>query len=304
MNTQHFRSALKHIRRSPFQALSAFFVLTLTFFVITLISITAYSSEKVIQYFETRPQIIAFLKDEATSDSVASLQDSLKKDPRVAKVNYVTKEDALEIYKKATSDNPLLTELVSPSIFPASLEVSLNNLSYAQEVIDQIKKSQVTEQVGFTAALGGEDSLTSVVERLRTIAWYIRVGGGAFALILTCTSFLVLIVIVGMRMTTRRGEIEILNLIGATPGFIRSPIVWEALIYCVSGAFFGWLLSFLIVLYGAPSVISYFGEIPILPHDSLELFKVFGLILVAELSISFVLAITGSMLAVSRVKRR
>jgi cell division transport system permease protein len=105
-------------------------------------------------------------------------------------------------------------------------------------------------------------------------------------------------------MTTRRGEIEILNLIGATPGFIRSPIVWEALLYSLSGAFFGWLISFILVLYGAPSVISYFGEIPILPHDSVDLLKVFGLILLGELIVSFILGITGSMLAVSRVKKR
>jgi cell division transport system permease protein len=152
----HLRSAFKHIRRSPFQALSAFFVLSVTFFVITLISITAYSSQKVLKYFETRPQIIAFLKDEANEVSVNDLQNTLKDDPRVASVNYITKEDALEIYKKATSDNPLLTELVSPTIFPASLEVSLTDLSFAQGVIDHIKASNVTEQVGFTAALGGK----------------------------------------------------------------------------------------------------------------------------------------------------
>jgi len=300
----HIKSALKHIRRSPFQALAAFFVLAVTFFVITLLSISAYSSQMVLKYFETRPQIIAFLKDSATQEELSSLETTLKNDPRVAKINYITKEDALEIYKKATSDNPLLTEVVSPSIFPASLEVSLNDLSYAQSVIDSVKASPVIDQVGFTAALGGEDSLSGVVERLRSISWYIRVGGGAFALILTGTSFLILIVIISMRMTTRRGEIEILNLIGATPGFIRSPIVWEAIFYSLSGAFFGWLLGFLLVLYGAPSVISYFGEIPILPRDSVELFKVFGILLAGELLVSFLLGLTGSMLAVSRVKKR
>lgn len=300
----HINSALKHIRRSPFQALSAFFVLAITFFVITVISITAYSSESLLKYFETRPQIIAFLKDDISQTDLENLQTSLSSDQRVSKVNFVSKENALEIYKKATSDNPLLTELVSPSIFPASLEVSLNNLSDAQSVVDKIKQSNLTDQVGFTAALGGQDSLTSVVDRLRTITWYVRIGGGIFALILTGTSFLVLIVIIGMRMTTRRGEIEILNLIGATPGFIRSPIVWEALIYSVGGAFFGWLFAFLIVLYGAPSLISYFGEIPILPRDSVELFKVFGIMLAGEFVISVLLGLTGSLLAVSRVKKR
>lgn len=304
MSNIHIKTALTHMRRSPFQALSAFFVLMVTFFAITIIAVAVYSSQNVLKYFETRPQIIAFLKDDATEIDSNKLKENLKADLRVASVKYITKEDALEIYKKATSDNPLLTELVSPSIFPASLEISLQDLSHAQSVIDLVKASNVVDQVGFTAALGGEDSLSGVVERLRKVTWYVRLGGSAFALVLMGTSFLVLIVIIGMRMTTRRGEIEILNLIGATPGFIRSPIVWEALFYALSGAFFGWLLAFLLVLYGAPSVISYFGEIPILPHDSIELIKVFGMILGIELFIAFILGLTGSSIAVSRVKKR
>jgi cell division protein FtsX len=118
------------------------------------------------------------------------------------------------------------------------------------------------------------------------------------------TSFLVLVVIIGMRMTTRRSEIEILDLIGATPGFIRSPIIWEAVIYAVTGVFLGWLLAFLLVLYSTPSLIGYFGDVPILPRDTLELFTLFGTILGAEIVAGLTLAISGSILAVSRVKRR
>ncbi len=300
----HIKTAWGHIRRVPFQALAAIFVLSITFFVITLLSALTYASGKALQYFETRPQIIAFLKDEATSQEVTSLEESLKKDARISDVNYISKEEALEIYKKATSDNPLLSELVSPSIFPASLEISVVDLSFAEEVINEVKKLEIVDQVGFTASLGGEDTLSDVVNRLRTITWYVRIGGGAFSLLLASTSFLVLIVIIGMRITTRRGEIEILDLIGATPGFIRTPILLEAVIYSLLGVFVGWLSAFLLVLYATPTVVSYFGEIPVLPRDTLQLFILFGIILGCELLIGLILALTGSILAVSRVKTR
>jgi cell division transport system permease protein len=257
-----------------------------------------------LKYFETRPQIIAFLKDEVTQDKITTLTEKLKNDPRVSEVTLVSKEEALEIYKKATADNPLLTELVSPSIFPASLEISVNDLSFAQEVINETKGNEIVDQIGFTASLGGESSLGNVVERLRNIAWYIRLGGVISAVILSGTSFLVLIVIIGMRMTTRRGEMEILDLIGATPGFIRNPVILEALIYAVAGVFAGWLLAFLFVLYATPTLISYFGEIPILPRETLSLFILFGIILGAEILVGLLLALTGSILAVSRVKKR
>lgn len=299
----HFKTAMDYIKRSPFQALAATFVLTLTFLVTTILIVLVYSSSKVVNYFETRPQVIAFLSDEATAEQVSTLQNKISLDSRVKDVRYVSKEEALAIYKQATADNPLLSELVSPSIFPASIEFSLKDLSQAEEIIASVKGESIVEQIGFTASLGGESELGNVVARLRTITSYIRIGGGVFAGLLFVTSYLVLIIIISMRMSARKGEIEILDLIGATKGFIRSPIVLEALFYTIIGVFIGWAVTFISVLYSAPSLIHYFGDIPILPKQTLDLFIFFGLILLGELVIGIFLALFGSQLAISRAQR-
>ncbi len=303
MTNIYLKTALDYVRRAPFQALAAIFVLTLTFFVGTILAILVYSSSKVLTYFETRPQVIAFLKDEITAEEISALQNKLTSDPRIKEVSYVSKEEAFSIYKQATSDNPLLAELVNPSIFPASLEFSLADLNFTKEVINEVRQEEIVDQVGFTASLGGEAGLEDVVTRLRNITWYLRIGGGTFALLLATTSFLVLLVIIGMRMTARRGEIEILDLIGATPRFIRSPIILEAIFYSLVGVFLGWLGALILVLYLTPSIISYFGEIPILPKDTVSLLSLFGIILAAEILIGVLIALSGSILAVSRVHR-
>ncbi len=298
----HLKTALGYIRRSPFQALAATFVLTLTFFVATMVAVLVYSSSKLINYFETRPQVIAFLKDTATETDIANLQHKLEADTRIKEVKYVSKEEALSIYKKATSDNPLLGQLVSPSIFPASLEFSVTDLSFAQSIIDQVKAETIVDSVGFTAALGGESSLKDVVSRLQAISLYVRIGGGVFVGMLALTSFIVLLIIISMRMATRKEEVEILDLIGATKNFIRSPIIIEAFIYALFGVILGWIIAFIGILYLAPSAVTYFGEIPVLPRDTLGLFELFGIIFGIELVISGVLAMSGSLLAISRVK--
>jgi len=97
-----FKTAWKSIRRSPFQAMSAILVLSITFFVISTLAVLTYSSDKILQYFETRPQVIAFLKSDAADADINALSDKLKVDSRVSKVTFVSKEQALEIYKKAT----------------------------------------------------------------------------------------------------------------------------------------------------------------------------------------------------------
>jgi len=299
----HFATAFSNIRRSPFQAIAATFTLTLTFFVITTLTILVYSSDKVLEYFETRPQVIAFLKKDAKPEQISVLQTKLTSDTRVKDVKFVSKEDALLIYKEATSDNPLLSELVSPAIFPASLEFSLINISYAEGIISEVKREEVVDQVGFTANLGGEATLDSTVKRLKTITWYLRLGGGLFIGLLLSTSILVLLVVISMRLIVRREEVEILGLIGATSSFIRRPVIIEALVYSLTGVFVGWMLSMIITLYVTPSIISYFKEIPVLPQNTVGLLSLFGFILLAETVIGGFLAIIGSLFAISRSRK-
>jgi cell division transport system permease protein len=303
MSNIHLKTALGYMRRAPFQAAAATFVLSLTFFVATLVSVLVYSSSQLINYFESRPQVIAFIKDGTGDAEIATLQHKLTANTKIENVKYVSKAEALSIYKKATSDNPLLGQLVSPSIFPASLEFSMTDLSFAQSIIDQVKSESIVDSVGFTAAVGGEANLNDVVSRLKTITTYVRLGGGIFTGVLTLASFVILLIIITMRMSTRKEEIEILNLIGATKSFIRSPIMLEAILYALLGVFIGWMLSFITVLYSAPGLVSYFGEIPVLPKDTLGLLTIFGIILGFELLGGMILAVSGSLLAISRVRK-
>ncbi len=299
----HMSTAWDYIRRSPFQALAAVLVLTNTFFVATVLAILIYASNQTILYFETRPQVIAFLIDEATIEDISTLQNKLQNDVRVKDVTYVSKEQALEIYKEATQDNPLLTELVDPSVFPASIDFSVSDLGYVNEVMNEIGEEVIVDEVCFTASLDCEEGVTDVIENLRTATWYIRMGGGIFAGFLAISSFLVLTVIISLRLATRRKEIEILNLIGATPGFIRVPIFIEGVLYSVFGVLLGWMAALLLVLYATPSIISYFGDIPVLPKDTVELLVLFGIFLGILLLVGILLALMGSALAVSRVRK-
>jgi len=298
------KTSASYIRRSPFQAVAAIFVLALTFFVSTLLAVLVYSSGKLISYFEERPQVIAFLKDESTPETVSALQRKLDNDIRVKNVHYVTKEQALDIYKSATSDNPLLAELVSPSIFPASIEFSVVDLSQAGAVIEETKSEAIVDSVGFTASIGGKEAVGDVVERLKTIAFYVRTGGVVLVGSLALTSFVVLTVVIGMRMVTRKGEVETLTLIGAKPGFIRAPIVLEANGYALMGALIGWVMAAILILYATPSILGYFGDIQVLPKGSLYFFGFLGAILLGEIIIGFIISTLGSLVAISRAMKQ
>lgn len=118
------KTTLKHIRRSPYQSLAAVFIMMLTFLSITVFSFIVFGSSAVIQYFESKPQVTAFFKDEARPELESNVETQLQQTGQVAATKFVTKEQALEIYKEQNKSDPLLLELVTADVLPASLEVS------------------------------------------------------------------------------------------------------------------------------------------------------------------------------------
>lgn len=295
---------MKHIRRAPYQALAATATMVFTFFVATILAVLAFASTSTLKYFETRPQIIAFLKDEATVEQISALQNRLDGDIRLKNVKYVTKDQALKIYKDATSDNPELSALVSPKVFPASLEFSVIDIAFTEGVIKEVQGEQVIKQVVFTASLGDQKNYSEVIQNLQKITNYIRIGGASILIFLLTSSLLVLLVIIGMRIAARRDEIEILQLIGATPGFIRLPLLIEGVVYAVTGAFIGWLLSSLFLLYLIPRANRYFGEIPVFPTTTVGLLTMFGGILGAEIILGLLLGTVGCLIALKRYLKK
>ncbi|OGY11241.1 MAG: hypothetical protein A3D26_02990 [Candidatus Blackburnbacteria bacterium RIFCSPHIGHO2_02_FULL_44_20] len=290
----------KHIRRSPYQALTAVLIMTITFFVATILVVLAYASSSVLKYYETRPQVIAYLKKDVPTEDISAFQNKLEADTRIEDVRFVSKEQALQIYKDATANNPLLSEFVSPKVFPASIEFSVKDLSFAQPLIGELENEGVVEEVAFTASLGSNQNLSQVVERLTSISQYIRVGGGIILTFLLLSSLLVLLVITGMRIASRREEIEILQLIGATPTFIRGPFLLEGMFYGLMGATVGWLFAFLLTLYLSPSLVSFFQGIPFLPKDMLGILQLFGIILGGQIILASALGTLGSFIALKR----
>lgn len=293
-------TAIKHIRRSPYQALTAILIMTITFFVASILVVLAYASSTTLKYYETKPQVIAYFKKDATDDQVGALHAKLEADSRVERVRTMTREDAWKIYKEATANNPLITEFVSPKILPPDVEFGVKDLSLVQTLINEVQEEPGVDEVAFSANLGSSQDLKESVTRLTNISKYIRLGGVLTLTVLLFSSLLVLLVIIGMRISSRKDEIEILGLLGATPGFIRGPFVLEGIYYAVVGTFIGWFLALILTVYLSPSLVSFFETVPFLPKDILSLLGLFGIVLAGEMVLAILLGITGSLIAIKR----
>jgi len=262
-----FKTAIQHIKRSPFQALAAILIMSLTFFIISVFIILAAGSESLLRFLESRPQLTAFLKDDLKPQQTELLKSQIEALADVQKVKFVSKEEALAIYREENKDNPLLLEMVTAKILPASLEISTKNLSSLPEIARILKEDPAVEEVLF------QEDVVSTLEKWTSS---LRKVGAVLVIFLIAISIITVLIVVGMKISLKKEEIEILLLLGATRGYVRSPFVIEGIIYGLFSAFISWGISYLVFLYATPFLVDFLAGIPLLPIPLIFMIEVWA----------------------------
>lgn len=287
-----------HIRRSPYQALAATLSMFLTMLLAGFFFVTSLASVLVLQYFEGKPQITVFFTDKTGAEEAKALQQKLEATGKTAGITYVSKEDALAIYREQNKNDPLLLEMVTADILPASLEVSASDPSFLRELETVIQGAPGVEEVVFQQ---------DVVDTLLAWTRAIRAIGGALAGLLAIDSLLVVMTIIGMKIALKKTEVEILTLVGASPWYVRMPFLLEGGLYGVFGALAAWGMIVSLVFWLREGLLT-FLNVPIIAEVLQNPLAATFLIpaatlLVLMMSVGFLLGVVGSYVAVARYLR-
>ncbi len=284
---KHFKTAWHHIRRSPYQAFAAIFIILQTFFVASIFTFIIFGSAKIISYFESLPQVNVFFKDEARPENITALKSQLVSSGKVSSVRFVSKQQALKIYKDKFKDDPLLLEFVTADMLPSSLEISTKDINDLAGISHTLDNSSIVQEVIFPKDV--VSNLTKWTSALRKI-------GIGLIIILALDSIFIMMIIIGIKISQKREEIEIMRLIGATNWYVRWPFILEGVIYGLIGAFIGWSISVGALWYATPLLTTFLRGIPILPVHPLFLLE----LLAAEFVFAIFLGVVSSFLAVLR----
>ena len=285
--TRSFQFTKRNIRRTPFQAIAASMVMFLTFLALLIFLLLAAGSQESLRYFESKPQVIAFFKDGTTDQDVTAIQNALNSESRVVNTKFVSKEQALQIYREKNKQDPTLLELVTASILPASLEISTQSPQDLAPVAEILKKEPVISDVIVPEDL--VTTLTSVTRIIRTV-------GVATVGFLMVFATLVIIMIIGFKIRLKRTEIEIMRLLGASSSFVRTPFILEGLFYGLTGTALAWVISYGLLWYFTPFLQGYLGEVKLLPVNPLFMLALLG----GSLALACFVGGLGSIAAVRR----
>lgn len=192
--------------------------------------------------------IVAFLDKNLTPQEKDALQEKIKQSPLVAKIDFVTQEQALARFEQKFPDLKAILRDLGTNPFPPSLEIVLHprysRSNLVMSFLDSLKKEKGVQDIQFNR---------DWVERIESFDRVIRAVGLFLASILLLASLFIISNVIRLSVVDRQDEISILRLVGATNNFIRFPFVLEGITLGILGSLsaigFLWLIISLFPLY-------------------------------------------------------
>lgn len=194
--------------------------------------------QNIVNSVESEVNITAYVADSASQDDINSVEDWIKGLDGVSSVTFTSKDQALENFKKSMASSPeIVDQLDGQNPLPASIDIELSDPQKVESVADQIKNNDTFKKICDNTS-DPSDSLKygkQTVERLFSLTNSIRVIGIALIVLMVFISFVFINNTIRLAILSRRREIAIMRLVGASNGFIRGPFLMEGALNALIG---------------------------------------------------------------------
>jgi cell division transport system permease protein len=289
-----FRNFMRNLWLST--AATAVMTITLTIVVVSFISNSALTST--IKGVTNKIDVSVYLKDSVTPDQRNDLQHALEANSNVLSVKYVSKDEALTLYKQQNAGNTTLLQGLqyTGNPLPASFSIKAKDPKQLDSIIAVTNNPKYKDMLDPTAPPSYSGQNKETINRIVRFANFFKTSGLIASIIFIIISTLIIFNTIRMAIFTRREEIEIMKLVGATKWFIRGPFVFEAALYGIIAAVIALALSYGLILGGAPKLASYIDV-----QGTVNFFRNYPLLVIAvELLIGICIGAFSSLLAMSR----
>ena len=189
------------------------------------------------------------MKEDATEHQIAALRRDIAAAPFTARMKYVSKEDALEVWREETGEDLMAVLGFNP--LTAEIEVHVRSNYSDVASIDRIAAGLKQKYTAIESVTTHRENIEAINRTLTQTALVLGVAAAAMLII----SLALINNTVRMTIYSKRFLIHTMKLVGATPGFIRRPIVVSCMINGIIAAFVAvGLLSALLYYLGLDSL--------------------------------------------------
>ena len=281
MFLHHAKQAWKSFLSSPLTSILTAFTISVSLLVFATFILLLENIRSVVISAQKDVAVSIYLKDDAATDAVVSLQSEIRKLSYIKKVSFRTKDEALQEFRKTLGERAaVLDGLEKTNPLPASVEVIFHQIEGVEKLYEPFSamfdKNPAIEHIEYSRSL---------IDRLSAFLKYFGwIGLISIVFMLVVTGFIITNTI-KLALYSHREEIEIMSLVGATDAFIRAPYMIEGFFQGLFGSFVALFISYIFYILMS----EYFMESPginlILPAFSYISFRSMLLIVISGITV-------------------
>lgn len=245
---RYFRDAFKSVIRNFSLSLASISCITITLIVVATSIILSYNVENFAESIRKDVTMVVFVDKDAKEDDLKQIKHEIQKIDNVDKITFKSKaETAEETKSKIEAVAPLVdmwTDETNPLL--DSYMIKVKDVAIIKDTVAQIQKIDKINSISY-----GEEVVDQLVTVFKVIE---KICIGAVIALIIVTAFLITNTI-KLAIYSRKTEIEIMRLVGASNVAIKVPFIIEGLFIGILGS----IIPIILTIYGYTTLYNYFG---------------------------------------------
>jgi cell division transport system permease protein len=225
-----FREGLENFRRNGWLSFATVSVLAISLYVISVTIILGVTANIVLKNIQDKINVSVYFNADVAENRILDIKSKLVGYQEIQSIDYVSKDQALEQFKKLGDKNPSITQAldeIGENPLLGALVIKAKNPNQYNIITKAITSASFSEDIN---RIDYEEN-KAAIDRLTNIMKLVEQVGLTLGIVFVFIGVLITFNAIRLTMYAKKQEFEIMRLVGASNTYIQMPFVFEGIFY-------------------------------------------------------------------------